>query len=114
MKRKGINFRIAKTLTFFTPTPEQVADLQAQGFLPKQTIHAGYVIPAKLVPDNPKAKLPANSFETRRKWDATQNPVMVTPIQVTGWSRTNMPYVRIGGQEKVLWIEDGLVYSAPL
>ena len=114
MKRKGINFRISKTLTTFTPTPEQVADLQEQGFLPKQEIYAGYVIPAKLVPDKPNQKLPANSLETRRKWNTTLNPVMVTPIQVTGWSRTNMPYVRIGGKEKVLWVEDGRVYSAPL
>lgn len=35
MRRDGRNFRIAPTLMFFTPTPEQVKDLQAQNYLPQ-------------------------------------------------------------------------------
>ena len=115
MKRKGINFRIAPTLTTFTPTAEQLAQLRADGFLPKnQTIHPGYAIPAKIIPDNPAKRLPNNALETRRKWNDTQNPLMVLPVYVSGWPRTNMIYARIDGKEKVLWVEDDRVYSAPL
>ena len=64
MKRKGINFNISKTLTFFTPTPEQIADLQEQGFLPG----AGPTCPTSAS----------------------------------------------AAKEKVLWVEGGRVYSAPL
>jgi hypothetical protein len=107
--RKGIRFRESKTLVVFTPTEDQLPQLQAEKFVPEGTISPGYVFVAKVVPETAK-RLPKNSLETRRRWNVSGAPVMVTPIWITGWSRTNQLYARFGGKDHTIWVEDGRVY----
>lgn len=109
MIRKGIRFRESRTLVTFIPTDDQLDQLRAEKLVPPGKIHPGYVFAAKIVPQNAKT-LPKNALETRRKWNEGGAPVMVTPIQITGWSRTNMFYANLHGKPRTIWVEDGRVY----
>jgi hypothetical protein len=110
MIRKGIRFRESKTLVVFTPTEDQLTQLQAEKFVPEGTISPGYVFVAKVVPETAKNP-PKNSLETRLLgYQFSGAPVLVTPVRITGWSRTNQLYARFGGKDHTIWVEDGRVY----
>ena len=111
MIRNGIQFRRADRLVGFTPTPEQVLELQGAGLLPAEPYHSAYVVVGEWVPkwDTPTpSAIPAN-----RKWTGSDQDLWVIPIRVTSWLHTNMPYVTINGKDRILCVEDGVVYSAP-
>lgn len=111
MIRKGIRFRATNTIVMLTLDAEQRQGLIDKGILPSDQTGVGYVIPARAVPVH--KPVPANAFKTNYTW-AHEVYVHAVPIKVTGWSRTNMPYVRLGSKDKVLWFEDGRAFVASL
>lgn len=109
MIRKGIRFRESKTLVVFTPTDDQLAQLRAEKLVPEGKIHPGYILVARVVPQKAK-RLPKSALETRRVWQDGGEPLMVTPVRITGWSRTNQLFATFGGKDHTVWVEDGRVY----
>lgn len=114
MIRKGYRFKLAPAVVMLNLDETQKKDLQAKGVLPAdREISFGYVIPGRVVPK--RKTPPANAIKTSYTWnDGDPKPVFAVPVKVTGWSRTNMPYVRLDSKDKVLWFEDGRAYSASL
>lgn len=113
MIRKGYRFKLAPAVVMLTLDADQRQALVDKGILPADQTGVGYVIPGRVVPK--RKTPPANAIKTRYTWnDGDPKPVFAVPVKVTGWSRTNMPYVRLDSKDKVLWFEDGRAYSASL
>lgn len=87
MIRKGINFRKSTTIRGTFPTKEERETLIATGLLPETAKEIGYVVPFQVIPGG-----------------------LMKAMKVTGYSRTNMPYVIFRGVERVLWFEDGQAF----
>lgn len=114
MIRKGIRFQHTRRLVMLNVTKAQAEGMIAKGLLPHDPGCYGehstiYVIPGRAIPEG--VEPPKNAVRTHYLWGSGA-PVWAVPLKVTGWSRTNMPYVKEGSTQRVLWFEDGQGYSA--
>lgn len=102
MKFKGYNFRQNKNLIML-PTYDENQQLMPY----VEEGHEHYVYFGKVIKKGEKKKI--NAIKTRYKWEDTGEDVYAIPIELSGYSLTNMAY---GTKNQVYLAKDGCCYQA--
>ena len=110
MIRKGLKFRVSRNIGELELDEAAKRKLVEAKVLDPMILSTGaYVVPGRIVKGGPADGL----FKVRGlKWRDSGLPVYGKPMVVTGWSRTNMPYVEEGRRTFAVWFEDAKAYTA--